>query len=80
MELVKRLMTKAGAATVSDAEIRRAIALDWGDFEDAVQYASGERLAVDYIVTRNPADFSASALPVVTPEGLLSMIISEKSE
>jgi hypothetical protein len=85
MELVKRLMTKAGAATVSDAEIRRAIALDWGDFEDAVQYAGGERLAVDYIghqclVTRNPDDFSAAALPVVTPEGLLSMIISKKSE
>ena len=44
MELVKRLLCNVGAATVSDTEIRRAIALDWGDFEDAVQYAAGESL------------------------------------
>ncbi|WP_010261307.1 PIN domain-containing protein [Treponema primitia] len=76
MELLKRLLLNAGAATVSDAEIRRAIALDWGDFEDAVQYAAGERLAVDYIVTRNGADFTAAALPVVTPEDFLSLVVS----
>jgi predicted nucleic acid-binding protein len=73
---LKRLLLNAGAATVSDAEIRRAIALDWGDFEDAVQYAAGERLAVDYIVTRNPTDFTAAALPVVTPEDFLSLVVS----
>ncbi|GMO42906.1 MAG: PIN domain-containing protein [Treponemataceae bacterium] len=80
MALLKNFLFGADAATVSDVEIRRAIALDWGDFEDAVQYAAGERLSVDYIVTRNPADFSLSNLPVVTPEGLLSLVVSEKNE
>ena len=76
MELVKRLLLNADAATIGDTEIRRAIALDWGDFEDAVQYAAGECLAVDYIITRNSADFTAAALPVVTPEGFLSLVVS----
>jgi predicted nucleic acid-binding protein len=76
MELLKRLLLNADAATVSNAEIRRAIALDWGDFEDAVQYAAGECLAVDYIVTRNPADFTAATLPVATPEDFLSLVVS----
>ena len=76
VELLKRLLLNVDVATVSGAEIRRAIALDWGDFEDAVQYTVGECLAVDYIVTRNIADFTAAALPVVTPEGFLSLVVS----
>jgi predicted nucleic acid-binding protein len=73
-ELVKRLLLSADVATVSGAEIRRAIALDWGDFEDAVQYAAGERLAVDYIVTRNPADFSSSPIKTVTPDEFIRRV------
>ncbi|GHV75416.1 twitching motility protein PilT [Spirochaetia bacterium] len=74
MELLKRLLLNVGAATVSGAEIRRAIALDWGDFEDAVQYAAGESLAVDYIVTRNPADFSSSPIEAVTPDQFIRRV------
>jgi predicted nucleic acid-binding protein len=74
MELVKRLLLNVDAATVSGAEIRRAIALDWGDFEDAVQYAAGESLAVDYIVTRNPADFSSSPIKTVTPDEFIRRV------
>lgn len=50
------------------------VALDWGDFEDAVQYAAGERLAVDYIVTRNPADFSSSPIKAVTPDQFIRRV------
>ncbi|GHV85531.1 twitching motility protein PilT [Spirochaetia bacterium] len=74
MELLKNLLLNVGAATVSSAEIHRAIALDWSDFEDAVQYAAGERLAVDYIVTRNPADFSSSSIEAVTPDQFIRRI------
>jgi predicted nucleic acid-binding protein len=76
MELLKNLLRSVSAATVSGGEIRRAVALDWNDFEDAVQYAAGEGVAADYVVTRNPADFSSSAIPVVTPEGLLGIVVS----
>ena len=49
--------------------------MDWGDFEDAVQYAAGETIAVDYIVTRNKSDFASAVLPVVTPDELLALLI-----
>lgn len=75
--LLKNLFSSVAAASVTDAEIRRAIDLDWGDFEDAVQYAAGERLSVDYIVTRNVADFKLTDLPVVTPEALLAAFIED---
>ena len=43
-------------------------------FEDAVQYASGEAISVDFIVTRNTTDFASALLPVVTPNELLNIL------
>ena len=65
-------------AAVSDNEIRRAIDLEWVDFEDAVQYAAGEGIAVDYLITRNTSDFSSAILPVVTPDDFLLIITGAK--
>jgi predicted nucleic-acid-binding protein len=75
MSLLKNLLATIDVAAVTDNEIRQAISLDWGDFEDAVQYAAGESIAVDYIVTRNKADFASATLPVVSPEELLALLI-----
>ena len=69
--LLRNLLTSVHVASVTDSEIRRALDLNWGDFEDAVQYTAGESLAVDYIVTRNASDFASAAMPVVTPDELL---------
>jgi predicted nucleic acid-binding protein len=74
MSLLKNLLATADVAAVSGNEIRQAVSLDWGDFEDAVQYAVGESVAVDYIVTRNKADFASASLPVVSPEELLALL------
>ena len=65
-------------AAVSGNEIRRAIDLEWGDFEDAVQYAAGESISVDYIITRNTSDFISAILPVVTPDDFLVIITGIK--
>ncbi|MDR1318883.1 MAG: hypothetical protein LBJ90_04590, partial [Treponema sp.] len=64
-------------AKVSGAELHRSIALDWNDVEDAVQYTEGESLAVDYVVTRNAADFNAVELRVLSPEELLHIVVSD---
>nr|AGS53947.1 PIN domain protein [uncultured bacterium contig00109] len=74
--LLKNLLTSVDIAAVTGSEIRQAIDLEWSDFEDAVQYATGENIAVDYIVTRNTSDYTSAALPVVTPDELLGIIIS----
>jgi predicted nucleic acid-binding protein len=71
---LKNLLTMVDVAAVTDNEIRQAIRLDWGDFEDAVQYAVGETIAVDYIVTRNKSDFSSAVLPVVSPDDFLALL------
>ena len=77
--LIKNLLTSANVAAVTGSEIRRAIDLNWADFEDAVQYAAGEAIAVDYIVTRNTFDFASNSLPVVTPSELLSILTGDFS-
>jgi len=76
LTLIKNLLNNVVAASVTDNEIRRAINLNWNDFEDAVQYSAGEAISVDYLVTRNVSDFSASAYPVVTPDDLLNILIN----
>jgi len=73
--LLRELLANVDVAAVTGNEIRRALTLDWGDFEDAVQYTAGESLAVDYIVTRNTSDFASATTPVVTPDGLLNIIM-----
>ena len=74
MCLLKNLLESVQIASVNDSEIRRAIVLGWDDFEDAVQYATGENIAVDYLVTRNTTDYNSVAFPVVTPDELLNII------
>ena len=69
------MLTSVDVAAVTNNEIHRAIDLNWSDLEDAVQYASGETIAVDYLVTRNTSDFSAADYPVVTPDALLSILV-----
>ena len=52
-------------APVGEEVLRRAIALGWSDFEDAVCAAAAETTGCDAIVNRNPADFSGSPVRVV---------------
>ena len=78
--LIKNLLENVDIAAVTGNEIRYAISLDWGDFEDAVQYAAGESIAVDYIVTRNKADFASATLPVVSPDELLALLDKSEAE
>jgi hypothetical protein len=75
MTLIKDLLENVDVAAVTGNEIRQAVNLDWGDFEDAVQYAVGESIAVDYIVTRNKNDFASAILPVVSPDEFLALLI-----
>lgn len=54
----------------------RALSLGWDDVEDAVQGISAQRAEADYVVTRNPSDFEAASVPVVTPKQLLATLAS----
>ncbi|GHV96447.1 twitching motility protein PilT [Spirochaetia bacterium] len=59
MSRLKLLLETVDIAAVTGVEIRRAIDLDWNDFEDCVQFTAGERLAVRYIITRDAGEQKA---------------------
>lgn len=62
---IERLMSIFGVAAVDDAVLRRALALAWPDFEDAVCAAAAEGSGCNAIVTRDPAGFPDASLPVL---------------
>jgi predicted nucleic acid-binding protein len=53
-----------------------AIAMPLADLEDAIQAAAARRVNADYIVTRNPADFTASGVIAVTAVDFLALLAS----
>lgn len=61
-------------AEVDEEVLRSALELNWKDFEDAVQAAAALKSGADYLVTRNPKDYSESPVPIVQPEGFLALL------
>jgi predicted nucleic acid-binding protein len=57
---------------VDHDRLLQALGMNWKDFEDAVQAACAQKADVDYLVTRNPADFAKAYVDVVTPSQLLA--------
>ena len=45
----------------------------WTDLEDSLQMQVAEKCNLDYIVTRNISDFSASKIPAIEPKDFLSL-------
>ena len=56
-------------AELNDSDLFRAAALQWPDFEDAVQSVTAERIHADYIITRNVRDFSEKTKDKTLPAG-----------
>jgi len=63
-----------GVAPVDELVIRRAVALDWRDFEDAVCAAAAERAGCDGIVTHDPSGFRGCSLPVLSAETAVALL------
>ena len=77
-ELLRKLViNNVEIATVDGSIITQALDSDWDDFEDCVQYYTGESISADYIVTRNPEDFTNDKIKVISPDELLDIIAPE---
>lgn len=70
-EVVDWLLRHFEVAAIGHAQVQRARALGWADFEDAVVAAAAESSGCQAIVTRNVKDFSRSLVPAMTPEEYL---------
>ncbi|MBQ4025380.1 MAG: PIN domain-containing protein, partial [Treponema sp.] len=44
------------------------------DLEDSLQMVCAENYALDYIVTRNTKDFSASKIPAIEPDTFINIL------
>jgi predicted nucleic acid-binding protein len=64
---VDKILAWARVADCTDASARRARALGFPDFDDALQAVAAEGSAADWLVTRNTSDFARSRVPVLTP-------------
>lgn len=66
-----KLLTRVSAVT--ETEINSALSPSFKDFEDAIQhFAAKAEGGVSAIVTRNPSDYSASEIPIQSPEEYLA--------
>jgi hypothetical protein len=73
-EALRRLLKVFRPAAVKSEDIYRALALEWEDFEDSVQFVVGTNMSVDFIVTRNADDFSTGYIDAITPEQFLRFL------
>lgn len=72
-DLVDWLLVHFEIVAESEATFRRARALEWNDFEDAVIASAAEETGCDFVVTRNIKDFANSPVPAITPVDLLGL-------
>lgn len=67
------LLSKIRVAPVTDASIRVALGMGFGDFEDAVCAASAQEAGCALIISRNPQHFRRSQPPAMLPEAFLAL-------
>jgi len=63
-----------GVAAVDQPVVRRALELEFRDFEDSVCAAAAEAAGCDLIVTRNRKDFARSPVTAVDPVTALALV------
>ena len=73
-DVLKKLQLIFHFADFSAADMERAAEMKWDDYEDAIQSATAERIAADFIVTRNVRDFKQSKVIAFTPGELIARI------
>ena len=73
LALLGKLKLLVRVSAVTEAEINSALSSSFKDFEDAIQhFAAKAEGGVSAIVTRNKADYSASEIPILSPEDYLA--------
>lgn len=77
-QLLERLLMVVSVAAVSEREITTALELGWNDFEDSVQYSIALLNEMDGVVTRNPADYKDTKIPVLQPAEMLQRFSAKK--
>jgi len=67
---IRELVDLVEVLNVNKENIMEAIASEFKDFEDAIQYSVADNNNIDMIITRNISDFKLSKIKVCYPEEL----------
>ena len=71
---LKKIRLLFSVSPINQKVIDLALASDFSDFEDAVQYYAALEQKVEYIVTRNKKDYIAAQIPAVTPQEYIAVV------
>ena len=73
LALLGKLKQLVRVSAVTDAEVQSALASGFKDFEDGIQHFTAKAEGgISAIITRNKADYSASEIPILSPEEFLA--------
>ena len=73
-DILTTLTSIFSVVDLKEGDITKAAALDFSDYEDALQAVCALRVKANYIVTRNVKDFKNSPVPPITPDKLLDIL------
>jgi predicted nucleic acid-binding protein len=76
-DAIAQVLTDLYICGVDRTVLEQAIALNFRDFEDAVQCACGMAHGVDIIVTRDASGFVGAGIRVMSPKELNNKLASE---
>ncbi|MBK7959451.1 MAG: PIN domain-containing protein [Bacteroidetes bacterium] len=72
-QLIGKFKTLVSVLAVDSKTIDLAIASDFNDFEDAIQYACAIENNLTTIITRNIKDYKKASISVLTPETFMAL-------
>lgn len=72
--VIEKLQLVFTIADLKSDDIKKALSMNFKDFEDALQSACASRIKADYIITRNIRDFINSKVTAIKPTELLERI------
>jgi hypothetical protein len=61
-------------APIDQNVLMQAMALNWRNFEDAVQVCAAIEAGVRYIISRDATGFAGAGLPVLSPTDMLKLL------
>jgi predicted nucleic acid-binding protein len=74
-QLIGQFKTLVNVLSVESKTIDLAIASDFNDFEDAIQYSCAIENNLTTIITRNVKDYKKATIKVLTPESFIALPI-----
>lgn len=75
-QAIRELLDQWRVSPIDHGVLEHALASQFSDFEDAVQHSSAANRSIEYIVTRNGADYKQATLKVVSPAEFLMLLVS----